>query len=828
VIEQRPLADGGWQWTARSVDTRGVIGEHTITERFNAEGERIAAARSALPPGVSLIDLSKTLPADPAIPTITNKKSMKTATDCAARIDRSMKGAKVGELSGKAHEDSGRHLLNKKKSDGSTFDHGHEMRVSRDSLLNNVIGPLDALLVHKFEGPKLTPEERAYITSVRDRAQAAVDLINYALTGGPMPTPIADGVLAYNARITGEQKAAGEKMTARLDVTETLAFTKPFKAAPLDAPAKLARALDVPLIAKDQASLAMVRSTEPGPKGYTEDQYRLFAEEVATAKLLSDLGGPKFLGVLEAKDGRLAIVTERVTTFEGTPVTAELMGQLRPQLEALRTAGYDVESYRLVKTADGRVVIDRASVVKLSGGAAPHDYGADVMQLHLSAEGESLRAPDWREQVWNESQGKIGWAKDLPTAQLEAAKGLIASAPESVQLSFAKSASGKLVFIESQVGHDGTRRWRQRSIGLDGSLGEATFMAVTREGKPADTPPFGVLRDDGMHVKGFGADGFEHNFEVRRGTQLGPPVDPATFPVLNEAQVAQMKTQFTEHVNRTSYNDVAPTLEFMAFYRDAKKQNPSLTMLQAFSMFNLDGGALVNKYNGGNCFSLAENFGGILKAQGIESYMVGQQGINAALLLPDREPRYAGLGYIDRAHGSLLVPYKTPQGEIRYLHFETGVGHNDPPKHTTLAALSKGLYEKPDRPILNPSEILRNRMRMLNELVISDMNRSPRPTLKVNMIDGTLTLRHVDGLALKPGETQAKIDFVKLMESGDSTRLIELLTVAQKEFNQPPNFVRDMLTLMESRVTGEYKALMYEDAHPYYDEVDVERHGGGT
>lgn len=298
--------------------------------------------------------------------------------------------------------------------------------------------------------------------------------------------------------------------------------------------------------------------------------------------------------------------------------------------------------------------------------------------------------------------------------------------------------------------------------------------------------------------------------------------------MLSEQQITQIKEQFNAHVRRTSYNDVAPTLELMAFWREAKKQNPSLTLKQAFAMFELKGGALVDKYHGGNCFSLAENFGGELKQRGIDSYMVGQEGFNAALVLSGSIPRVDGLRYIERAHGSLLIPYKTPQGEVRYLHIETGVGMEVAPRiHGDFDQIKRQAYAKPEQPILNPSDILRNRMRLLNDLVITDMNKNPSPTLKVNMIDGTLTLRHLDGLTLKPGETQAKVDFVKMLQTGDHQRLIELLTVAQRELNQPPTFVQDMLTLMGSRLTGDYAGFVFEDAQALYDVADNKRARGG-
>ena len=341
---------------------------------------------------------------------------------------------------------------------------------------------------------------------------------------------------------------------------------------------------------------------------------------------------------------------------------------------------------------------------------------------------------------------------------------------------------------------------------------------------PTHGPKFSVISKDKDKVEAYGPDGAAAEFPVHPSVSLAPAIDPDKFPILTVDQLKQVdKIVDDEFRANENFDDVAPTLEFMAFLREARRHNPSITILDAFTMFQVSGRKIVDKYHGGNCFGLSEHLQQALMQAGFWSYVIGSRTFNRAMMHSDGKRRPAAFSYVDRSHGSLVLPYRSPDGQVWYYYLNVSENLNQPQMHRNLTPLTViSDYVDPEKPIQNPSDILKNRMRALDVLVIKRRGTTDAKTtmLLVDMIKGVIKIRGIAGLGSGPGDKSVTISFLTLLREGKFVELVRVLTLIRDEFHEPRSFVRDMLTLMETRYHGEYKDLMLPDSRDRYDAAD--------
>lgn len=345
--------------------------------------------------------------------------------------------------------------------------------------------------------------------------------------------------------------------------------------------------------------------------------------------------------------------------------------------------------------------------------------------------------------------------------------------------------------------------------------------------------PYRTLFRDSEKVVGFDEAGQLKIFKLREDFK----VENLTMNHLSPTQVDEIRKMFEQHFKDTRYNNAAMTLDFVGFLRQAREMNPELSMLDAFGMFKMDGAGTVAKYGGGNCFALSEDFLGRLRAMGVEGNMMGNYGVNAAMMMEKGKAWTEAMEYIQRTHGSTLVKYTdTVTGEIKYLHFEMGAGEmpmkelvGDQVKLLELPAFQS--YVQPELGISNASSsVLKNQLRVRNKIhIMEDTNFEN--TMSLDLMKGKLFVNGDIGVGIAAEAGQSSLDFRQLlkrpndkvsvmvngapveMTNAESLRLY--LETVRIKFRQPADFTDNMMYLM-SHTDEYYDNFMLQGAKDLY------------
>jgi hypothetical protein len=375
---------------------------------------------------------------------------------------------------------------------------------------------------------------------------------------------------------------------------------------------------------------------------------------------------------------------------------------------------------------------------------------------------------------------------------------------------------------------------------VDSSTDIDTTLAQLRASNEimAMAAPFAVVA---RTQNGFFA--FDANNELRffseRHNAESVPVDIFRSRYLDSEQVSQIMRKYEELVATARYNNAAMTLEYVAFLRQARENNPDLSMRDALAMFELNSVAIVDKYRGGNCFAMANHFVSTIRERlGIDAYVIGNDVYNEALTLNRSDWREA-FDYIERAHGSVVIPYVNRDTLIpTYLHLEMGLPYEQARSHN-YDEFSPNGYVKPEESLTNVDEsIMTNQIRIRNKLVITDV--SQKEVLVVNMLRGRLeingkqTAMFMDKFTLPEmtyGRHGITIDLNSLLANLNQTRDIvfdgETVTLTNAEvinlvleelgehFDLPSDFAENMQYLLHRR-DEYYSDLMLDSAGQVY------------
>lgn len=76
--------------------------------------------------------------------------------------------------------------------------------------------------------------------------------------------------------------------------------------------------------------------------------------------------------------------------------------------------------------------------------------------------------------------------------------------------------------------------------------------------------------------------------------------------------------------NNRPYNNAAPMLEFMSFFREIKKSNPNITLQDAFEAFHPSSKDMFDKYQSGDCVIISDKLKFEMAGQGIQVAVIGQ------------------------------------------------------------------------------------------------------------------------------------------------------------------------------------------------------------
>jgi hypothetical protein len=113
------------------------------------------------------------------------------------------------------------------------------------------------------------------------------------------------------------------------------------------------------------------------------------------------------------------------------------------------------------------------------------------------------------------------------------------------------------------------------------------------------------------------------DYEIRYNRQglleivEGPiaPLDLSCAQTLNKAQREDMAALYNDLLSNATYNNLGELLEFIKYVNE----NPQLTFKDAYASYHPDLPAIFDKYQGGDCISLAAKFAKELEKKGIQA-----------------------------------------------------------------------------------------------------------------------------------------------------------------------------------------------------------------
>lgn len=148
---------------------------------------------------------------------------------------------------------------------------------------------------------------------------------------------------------------------------------------------------------------------------------------------------------------------------------------------------------------------------------------------------------------------------------------------------------------------------------------------------------------------------------------------------LTPRKIAFIQAKLKEVIQKTKYNSMAAFDLLMKQYEKGKIKNPNYTLMDAFREFEVSSQKINDREQGNNCIGMSYKLQGILKQQGIKSFMVRfQQGGS----IHKEGNKHVGLG-----HGALIIPYKTG-GKKHFMLVDPGLMIKEPIKFDTDGGLN--------------------------------------------------------------------------------------------------------------------------------------------
>lgn len=213
--------------------------------------------------------------------------------------------------------------------------------------------------------------------------------------------------------------------------------------------------------------------------------YDRFMTEVRGSKLLSELGiGPKFYGVVDLGDGRLAFAMEKLNgNFPermSTTISEHSVNTLRDAIVKIQAAGVDVMDFQYFVQPDGTVrIMDVGGMIPAKPGERPHiNLSQEMMKIRMSSYGEAIgnafnQKPKYLlsqiELALNPQPGKRSTLSGLSRPELESLKRVLRTMDaETARATFIRDPSGKLRVIDLTSHADGAWQWNVHTLDASG------------------------------------------------------------------------------------------------------------------------------------------------------------------------------------------------------------------------------------------------------------------------------------------------------------------------------------------------------------------------
>lgn len=322
--------------------------------------------------------------------------------------------------------------------------------------------------------------------------------------------------------------------------------------------------------------------------------------------------------------------------------------------------------------------------------------------------------------------------------------------------------------------------------------------------------------------------------------ELAPPNKKTCTPItlapsnvkMDEQRVSQLKDAFNQIYENTPYNNVSPMLEFMKFFRGAKKSNPNLTLKQAYEAYNPSPTSLYDKYKSGDCVIVAGKAQSALKEIGCEAAVVGQYTKPPWANPPVPDGRSAGTWtqYDNKSenvhHCAVVVKYSDVEGQEKGLYmdptFDGGKAikevedYNDTRGEGMDALIKENKRDTPSN-ITNVGHILKMQMAGKTKMVL--MGKGPEGPGQILGVDLMRNNIYVNGEGIKGlklplganGRFSLNLQDLKdpnakgtYMIDGQSVTMShrEALSMfveeAKDRFQLPDDFAENMITLAEN------------------------------
>ena len=292
--------------------------------------------------------------------------------------------------------------------------------------------------------------------------------------------------------------------------------------------------------------------------------------------------------------------------------------------------------------------------------------------------------------------------------------------------------------------------------------------------------------------------------------------------------------QIYDEVCSTKYSRMNPHLQLMEAFREAKRDDPSVTLSEVFDSFHFDGNTAVKQGDRGDCLSLTARLMEKLGELGINARIIGQYSENLTMQMVARNPVEVG----DRdqqtgglTHSDIMIPYRTDSGEDRVLLIEPGLGATDDhffDKSATefLSAFGRSKKGSGDGGNVDLAKVNREAMGYLTNLQMKNTDETTPDTDRhmfgVDLIGGTVYLngnssKAYEGVRLAEGGA-VSFNYRDIMANPDATvdmklpngsggfdtvtmtkleALTMFLEAVATDYGQPEGFVENMLTLFQ-------------------------------
>jgi predicted transcriptional regulator len=301
-------------------------------------------------------------------------------------------------------------------------------------------------------------------------------------------------------------------------------------------------------------------------------------------------------------------------------------------------------------------------------------------------------------------------------------------------------------------------------------------------------------------------------------------VDPIELDKSN-VKVEKIKIDNTINIykkiaNNRPYNNAAPMLEFMSFFREMRQINPQLTLNEAFRAFQPSGKDMFDKYLSGDCVIISDKFKSEMDSIGLKVAVVGQYtGASWA------RPPIPGCNEIwnqydiqteNIHHTALALRYSDENGNEKGYFFDPGTEVPDQYKNSnSWTSFLKDNFGKYDTPasINDVGHVSKMQFSGKTKTVIKGKENT-KQILGFDLLSGNLYISSdgIKGLQGLPTNAQGRvsIDLAALKNpnqmgdyfiNGQPQKLTHLEAlklihkIAGDRFQLPPDFTDNVLTL---------------------------------